>query len=81
MSNIHILDRSLNLVGIIDEFVSLIWRPSYAEVGDFELYMGATSKAVALLKKDFYMVRDSDITVNEAGNVTYKKVMIIKNLI
>lgn len=81
MSNIHILDRSLNLVGIIDEFVSLIWRPSYAEVGDFELYMGATSKAVALLKKDFYMVRDSDITVDEAGNVTYKKVMIIKNLI
>ena len=78
---IHILDKSFKLVGIIDNYVSCIWRPAYYEVGDFELYLSADSKAVDLLKKDYYLVRDTDIEVDEDGNVTYSKVMIIKNFI
>ena len=77
--NIHVLDQSFNLVGIIDEYVSVIWRPAYYNVGDFELYLNATVKAVSLLKKDYYLVRECDITADEVGNVTYTKVMIIKN--
>lgn len=76
---IHILDQSFRLVGVIDEFISLIWRPAYYDVGDFELYINATSEAVALLQKNYYLVRDKDILVDSAGNVTYKNVMIIKN--
>lgn len=78
---IHVLDKSFNLVGIIDNYVSCIWRPAYYDVGDFELYVSADSKAVDLLKKDYYLVRNTDIDVDEAGNVTYSKVMIIKNFI
>lgn len=80
MNSIYILDRDLQLLGVIDEYVSLIWRPAYYDIGDFELYMGATEKATELLKQNNYIVRSSDITVDDAGNVTYKKVMIIKNL-
>lgn len=78
---IHVLDQSFNLVGVVDDYISVIWRPAYYDVGDFELYINATSEAVALLQKNRYLVRESDITVDKSGNVTYTNVMIIKNFI
>ena len=78
---IHILDQSFKLVGIIDNYISVIWRPAYYDIGDFELYLSADAKAVDLLQKNYYLVRDTDIEVDQAGNVTYSKVMIIKNFI
>lgn len=79
MNNVHVLNQNFELQGIIDEYVSIIWRPSYYEIGDFEIYLGATDKAIALLRENWYVVRSSDISV-ENGVTTYKKVMIIKNL-
>lgn len=76
---IHVLDQSFNLVGVVDDFISVIWRPAYYDVGDFELYINATSQAVELLQKNRYLVRDMDVLVDEAGNITYSNVMIIKN--
>lgn len=76
---IHVLDKSCKLVGIIDDYISVIWRPAYYDIGDFELYINATPKAVALLQRNYYLVRDTDINVDEAGNITYTNVMIIKN--
>lgn len=80
MNEIYVLDQSFNLIGVIDEYVSVIWRPAYYDIGDFEIYVGATDKAVALLSENRYVVRSSDIDVDENENVTYKKVMIIKNI-
>lgn len=80
MDNLYILDQSLNLLGVIDEYVSTIWTLSYSEIGDFEVYIGASDKAVELLQRNRYVVRSSDIEQDEDGNVTYKKVMIIKNI-
>ena len=76
---IHVLDQSFNLVGVIDDYVSVIWRPAYHEIGDFELYLNASAEAVSLLKKNYYLVREPDIMADAEGNVTYTKVMIIKN--
>lgn len=76
---IHVLDQELNLIGVVDDYDSVIWRPAYAEIGDFEIYLKATTQAIELLRKNYYVVRSSDISV-EDGVVTYKKVMIIKNL-
>jgi hypothetical protein len=78
MTELYVFDRNLNLLGIIDEYVSIIWRPAYYDIGDFEIYMGATEKAVKLLSENNYVVRSSDITVDGSGNTTYKNVMIIK---
>lgn len=77
---IHVLDRDFKLVGVVDDYISVIWRPAYYDVGDFELYINATPEAVQLLQKNRYLVRDTDIDVDEAGNVTYSKVMVIKNI-
>lgn len=79
MNSIYILNQSLTLQGIVDEFESLIWRPSYADVGDFEIYVKASGNNLKLLQKDFYVVRGSDISVNN-GVTTYKSVMVIKNI-
>jgi hypothetical protein len=77
--DIHILDNSLNLVGVIDTYTSLIWRPAYYDVGDFELYLDASTEHLDLLKKNYYLVRGQDISVDKEGNTIYKKVMVIKN--
>lgn len=79
MNNIYVLDQNFNLVGIVDNYVSLIWRPSYSDVGDFEIYLGATLERINLLRQNYYVVRSSDIIV-ENGITTYKRVMVIKNI-
>lgn len=79
MNNIYVLNQNLELQGIIDEYQSVIWRPAYCEIGDFEIYMGATDKTIGLLRPNWYVVRSSDISV-ENGEPVYKKVMIIKNI-
>lgn len=80
MTSIYILNQELNIVGVLDEYVSLIWRPAYYGIGDFELYLSASRKNLELLQADRYIVRSSDISIDSDGKATYSKVMIIKNL-
>lgn len=77
---LYVLNRDFTVEGIIDDYVSLIWRPAYNDIGDFELYLGCDSKAVDLLQPNRYIVRDRDIHVDSNGVITYNNVMIIKNL-
>lgn len=79
MNNVYVLNQNLELQGVIDEYISIIWRPAYSDIGDFEIYLDATDKAIGLLRENMYVVRSSDISV-ENGITTYKKVMIIKNI-
>ena len=79
MNNIYILSTTFGIEAVIDEYASCIWRPSYSEIGDFELYLNATDKNVDLLRAGRYLVRSSDVSVSN-GMATYKKVMVIKNL-
>lgn len=79
MSEIYVLTPELTLAGIIEDFISIIWRPAYSDIGDFEIYLSATPKAVELLQKNYYVVRSQDVSEVD-GVKTYKKVMIIKNI-
>lgn len=36
---LYLLNESLEKIGIIDDYVSIIWTPRYQDVGDFELYL------------------------------------------
>lgn len=80
MTVINVYDMSFKLIGVIDDYVSVIWRPAYYEVGDFEIYLGASPSVVNLLSKNRLVVRNTDISVDDYGNTTYKNVMIIKNI-
>ena len=80
MDSVYVLNQNLDFLGVIDEYVSIIWRPAYFDIGDCEIYLSATDKAVGLLRENNFVVRSSDITVDKEGNTTYKKIMIIKNI-
>lgn len=81
MNDVYVLNPTdFSIEGMVDEYVSCIWRPSYFDVGDFELYLGASPDMINLLKVNHYLVRKSDISIDSQGKATYKKVMIIKNI-
>lgn len=79
MYDVYVLNKDFSIEGIIDTYDSIIWRPAYYDIGDFELYIAATPQAVALLQKNRYLVRNCDISVSD-NITTYKKVMVIKKI-
>ena len=72
--NLYVFDRSLQMIGVIDAFTSLIWTTRYFESGDFELYLPASKENVALLQEDYYLAREQDIHGSRLESV-----MIIRN--
>lgn len=54
---ILVLDRDLKVLGVIDQYESLIWTDRYAECGDFEIYTQVNSKILDLCKIDRYLYR------------------------
>lgn len=57
--NIYVLDKSLNIIDIIDTYTSIIWTNRYYECGDFELYTLATPHLIEILKEDYYLIRET----------------------
>lgn len=74
--NLYVFDKSLQMIGVIDAFTSLIWTTRYFESGDFELYLPASKEHTALLQEDFYLVREQDL---HGGRL--ESVMIIRNIL
>ena len=56
----YILDKSRQLVGVMDYFKSAIWTPRYYDVGDFELYISASNEVLEMMQEDFYVTRLDD---------------------
>lgn len=77
--DVYVLNRDFEFVDICDDYISLIWTPRYFKNGDFELYLPATDKNIALMKADYYVVRDKDIGKDGSSDV-YKNVMIIEKI-
>lgn len=63
MIDIYVLDKNLNLIGVIDAYKSLIWANRYREVGDCELYLEANTTNLALLQEGYYLIRLDDSMV------------------
>lgn len=73
--DIYVFNNNLQIVGIIDTFISVIWTSRYYTSGDFELYVSATAEMLNIVKANYYLVRDKDIN----GSVMHN-VMIVKNI-
>lgn len=67
----NILNKNLELVGVMDCFKSAIWAPRYYDVGDFELYVSASSESLELLQMDYYVTREDDemVCIIEKPNI------------
>lgn len=57
---IFVYDKNLNLLGIIDEFISLQWTRKYFEAGEFELVVTPDENNISLLtNKDNILIRNN----------------------
>lgn len=60
---VEIRGSDLATVGIIDTAKSIIWHSKYFGVGDFEIYVQATTENVALLQAGNFVTRPDDLEV------------------
>ena len=81
MYDLYVLNKNFEIIGVIDTYESIIWRPAYYDIGDFELYMGASPQAIQLLQRGNYLVRRIDVKVEYGYYYRYKNVMIITNIL
>ena len=60
IGDIYILDKNLNVFGIVDAYKSCIWSTRYKTLGDCELYCPATMELLGILREGFYLARAND---------------------
>lgn len=53
--NLFLLDKNLEPIAIIDDYISLIWTDRYQKCGDFELVLAANSTIIQMIRQDFYL--------------------------
>ena len=39
--DVYVLDKDYQIIGLIDDFITLIWNRKYYDTGSFELHCGA----------------------------------------
>lgn len=89
---IYVYDDSLQMVGVIDAFQSVIWAKRYREVGDCEIYLEATVNNIDMLRMGYFLARlDDDMvcrivrielsTNAESGNYLTVKGRDIKSIL
>lgn len=77
------VENTLNFIGIVDEFQSVIWHTCYNSSGDFEIYVPLNSNNDKLLKIGNFVSRsDRNDNVTEDA-ITYPKndLGIIENIV
>lgn len=55
MTELYILDPAFNVIGVVDEFISLIWTRRYYDCGSYELYL--PGERFELLEQGEYLYR------------------------
>lgn len=53
ITDVYVLDKDYQIMGLIDDFITLIWARKYYDTGSFELHAGASH--VALLQAGSYI--------------------------
>ena len=70
---LEIRDRSLKLIGVIDNATSIIWVTEYYGAGHLEIYAPMTDNTIDLLKKGNYVVRRDEVQAAIIEAVSYKE--------
>lgn len=56
--NLYVYNKSMQLVGIVDRYIALIWTDRYDECGDFELTIDNNADYKKFLIQDYYVRTD-----------------------
>ena len=57
---LYILNKDFEIVGMIDDYISVEWARRYYEPGDFVIKIPATIEMVSLLKSRYFIAREDD---------------------
>ena len=63
-ASLFFFDKDLNLLGVVDKFISLRWRRKYFEAGEFEIVLPVTDYMKQFINPDVLVLRNN---YNEAG--------------
>lgn len=63
-SSLFFFDKELNLLGIVDYFISLRWRRKYFEAGEFEIVLPVNDYVMKFISNDVIVMRNN---YTEAG--------------
>lgn len=63
-STLFFFDKNLNMLGIVDYFISLRWRRKYFEAGEFEIVLPVTDYIMQFIDTDVLVMRNN---YSEAG--------------
>lgn len=70
--DIYVSDKNFKKIAVIED-ASVIWVTRYYDVGDFEIYVGATSEYINILQSGNYVERldDDKVGIIEDIKITY----------
>ena len=54
---LHIFDEDINLIGMLDNYISLKWTEDYFDRGSFTLVCGDTEKNIKLLQENYFIYK------------------------
>lgn len=57
---VYILDRTFQMIGMIDNAESIIWHKKYNDIGEAEIYTPCSESLIELLQKGNYLYRYDD---------------------
>ena len=72
ISYVEVRDTNREIIGILDDFSSIIWQVDYYDNGSFEIYTTATPENLKVLKKNNYITRGDDDNVGIIENIEIK---------
>lgn len=58
--DLYVLNRNLEIIGVLDNYTSLIWAKRYNAIGACDIQVRADANAVQMLQKGFYVLRSDD---------------------
>lgn len=70
--DIYIMNKNFEKIKVIED-ASVIWAKRYYDVGDFEIYVGATEEYINILQSGNYVTRldDDNVGIIEDIKITY----------
>ena len=68
---IYVLDKELNMLGILDNYFSFRWVRRYSKHGEFEIHCTLNDRNLSLLQKENVIWKNDDL---EGGYIEYRNI-------
>lgn len=68
-----VMNTQFEKLAVIDDYSSFIWTNRYYTTGDFQLIVDVSERNMAIIKKDYYIMRDDDENVGIIEDVVIRR--------